>query len=207
VVTGARWSKHGRQGGAYWFDGIDDHIQATVNPSLDLDQALTLSLFVYRQSADKLNPMNVEYLWSLGEQARSDLVLFLAPGGGIGADLETNTLAEDSLLIPPEPAKWHVADDRWTHLVLTYDGQRVHLYIDGREDKVKSIPGGLRRSQGKLHIGRMGNGQWQYGFKGKLDDFILWNRALTEVEVLGLWTALQRTHETAARSVRQADSR
>ncbi|MEN8167539.1 MAG: hypothetical protein ABFR65_08700 [Pseudomonadota bacterium] len=30
----------------------------------------------------------------------------------------------------------------------------------------------------------------RYGFKEKIDDLILWNRALKEVELLGLWAAL-----------------
>jgi alkaline phosphatase len=167
-----------------------DVIQTAANSSLDLDQTLSLSVCVYRKSADKLHPMNIEYLLSRGDQAHSDFVLFVAPGGGIGADLDSKALVEDSLLIPPEPAKWHVADDQWMHLMLTYDGRRVRLYIDGREDKVKSMPGGLSKMDGPLNIGRMGNGQWQYGFNGKLDDLIIWKRALTEVEVRGLWATL-----------------
>ena len=190
-VSGAKWSKQGRQGGAYWFDGIDDHIQTAVSPSLDLDQELSLSICVYRKSADKLNPMNLEYLISSGARSHSDLAMFIAPGGGIGVGLHPKNLEEDLLRIPPEPAKRHVLDNAWTHLVLTYDGQRMRLYVDGREDKVMSMPGGLYVSNGKLNIGRMGNGDWHYGFKGKLDDVIIWNRTLTEVEVRGLWVTFK----------------
>jgi len=72
--------------------------------------------------------------------------------------------------------------------VLIYDGRQVRVYIDGKEDKVIFVPGGLRLSDTRLNIGRMGNGKWHYGFTGKLDDLIVCNRSLTEVEVLGLWS-------------------
>jgi hypothetical protein len=190
-IRGAKWSKQGRHGGAYWFDGIDDHIQTSVSPSLDLDQELSLSVCVYRKSADKLNSMNLEYLISTGDRSHSDLTMFIAPGGGIGISLHPKNLKDDLLRIPPEPAKQHVLDNDWTHLVLTYDGQRVKLYVDGRKDKVKFMPGDLYASNGTLNIGRMGNVDWYYGFKGKLDDLIVWNRALTEVEVRGLWATFK----------------
>jgi hypothetical protein len=134
--------------------------------------------------------MRVTHLISLGSHSHSDFVLFIAPGGGLGAELQPKNLDDAPLRIAPESAKRHVDDDRWIHLVLTYDGRRLRLYVDGREDKVKYLPGGLDLSQATLNVGRVGKGEWRYGFKGRLDDLILWNRALTEVEVRGLWATL-----------------
>jgi hypothetical protein len=67
----------------------------------------------------------------------------------------------------------------------------ARTYVEGRPDKTVSAPGGIGRSDGPLNIGRCGTGAWQYGFTGLIDDLMIWNRALTEVEVLGLWAWLK----------------
>jgi hypothetical protein len=53
--------------------------------------------------------------------------------------------------------------------------------------------GGLGDSQAPLYIGRCGIGSWQYGFTGRVDDVLIWNRNLSEAEVLGLWISLKRS--------------
>lgn len=34
-LQGAQWTQRGRLGGAYWFDGVDDHIQIDIKDKLN----------------------------------------------------------------------------------------------------------------------------------------------------------------------------
>jgi hypothetical protein len=195
VIKGAKWSQYGRRGGAYWFDGIDDYIYSDLNEPLEFGEHLTVSICVFRKSADKLDQMDPEYLLSTGDRSRAGLWLYLTPAGGVGAGLTHIDPDGSPLRVAAEPSRHRVIDDQWIHLVLTYDGRIVRTYVDGQEDKLTNLPGGKGISNGPINIGRKGNGQWQYGFKGKLDDLIIWNRALKEVEVLGLWASMTRVDE------------
>ena len=63
---------------------------------------------------------------------------------------------------------------RWSHLALTYDGRTIRRYVDGR-------PAGTRAYSGTLGGGstlRIGD-----GFRGRLDELRLYDRALTAAEI------------------------
>jgi hypothetical protein len=187
-VQGAKWTQHSRLGGAYWFDGVDDYIQIDSKNNLDLQQAFTLSLSIYRQTSNEEDRSTPEALLSRGDREDSDLWLVLTPSGSVGAGFKNAT--GKTLRLSAEPSRYRVANGRWTHLVLSYDGRTVRSYIDGREDKRVYLPGVSLDSAHPIHIGRMGKGEWQYGFRGKLDALTIWNRALSEAEVRGLWVTL-----------------
>lgn len=79
------------------------------------------------------------------------------------------------------------AADRWVHEVVTYDGDRIKEYTDGR--LVNDWPTtGAPIGQGRPMV----IGAWPpfsaYDFHGYLDDFQVFGRSLTEQEVLALYT-------------------
>jgi hypothetical protein len=84
------------------------------------------------------------------------------------------------------------------HVVFTYDGEVARTFVDGMPDKMILLPGGTGTSDGPLQLGRCGKGRWNYGFTGPVDDVLIWNRALTEVEVLGLCAAMKGIFELPA---------
>ena len=189
-VQGAHWTQRGRLGGAYWFDGVGDYIQIDLQNGLDVQQALTLSLSLYRQLPNEADRTQPEVLLSRGD---AGLWLFLTPRGGVGGRFRD--AAGQPLRLSAEPARYRVSDRRWTHLVLSYDGQTVRTYIDGREDKRVFMPGARLDSPDPIRIGGLASSRGQNGFYGKLDGLTIWNRALSETEVLGLWTNWVRVEE------------
>jgi hypothetical protein len=193
MVHDAHWTQRGRLGGAYWFDGVDDYIQIESRNNLDLQQAFTLSLSLYRQVPNEADRIEPEVLLSRGDREDSDLWVFLTPTGSVGAGFRN--AAGQSLRLDAEPASCRVINGRWTHLILSYDGQTMRTYIDGREDKRVYLPGVRLDRPDPIHIGQSENRKWRYGFYGKLDGLTIWNRALSEAELLGLWTAWTRWEE------------
>ena len=126
------------------------------------------------------------------------------------ADLEAANahLTTDFILCPhlPDPAVQKVATDKWVHVVLTDDGSVARTYVDGRLDKEQLPPNEIGISDTPLHISLQGDGNWRYEFTSSLDDVLIWNRALTEFKVLGLWATQQRAINTQGASCEARNS-
>ena len=76
--------------------------------------------------------------------------------------------------------------DKWYHIVLVFNSNKASIYIDGVI--VKSFSNIiLPISNGNYNFGGSISGAPQY-LNGKLDDFGIWNRALTDIEINSLYT-------------------
>ena len=71
----------------------------------------------------------------------------------------------------------------WFSLVGTYDGSRVCAYLNGEKvvDREYSHPCVLNKDDIALGVDFWGSVEWYYG---ALDDVMIWNRGLSEAEVL-----------------------
>ena len=81
-----------------------------------------------------------------------------------------------------------VADGRWHHVAAVYDGANIWLYVDGRLDSQQAVGSTLLTVASDLFLGR----HWSnlnHTFAGHLDEVRLYDRALSEVEMLGLYLA------------------
>jgi hypothetical protein len=73
--------------------------------------------------------------------------------------------------------------DRWTHVLMTSDGQRLRLFLDGALE-AQADAGGVCQSAAPVQIGRQ-NGV-AGGFVGQLDELMIHGEALTSAEVRAL---------------------
>jgi len=192
-VRGARWSALGRRKGAFWFDGTDDYIETPDNESLRADGELTLSVCIFREPGEGMQTGVFEQVLSKADVAGADYRIAISANHTLGAILRHQKEGEQPIRLDADPAKRKVGVKRWVHVVLVYDGRVAHTYIDGKKDKTIVAPGGIGATNAPLNIGRCGNGSWQYGFTGRLDDVLVWKRALSEAEILGLWVSLKRS--------------
>jgi len=82
-----------------------------------------------------------------------------------------------------------VANDQWTHIVYTNNGSLAFLYQDG---DLKSVgtnqEGSTIAMASNVAIGRMNHPAYD-ALNGKVDDIGIWNRALTQDEILALYNA------------------
>jgi hypothetical protein len=69
----------------------------------------------------------------------------------------------------------------WTHLVTTFDGSALRLYVNGILVQTSAHGGAATVSSGALRIG--GNAIWGEYFKGRIDEVRIYNRALSPAEV------------------------
>jgi len=84
-------------------------------------------------------------------------------------------------------SKNSVTDAKWHHLVGTWDGQTAKLYVDGICERVEQCSSARIPSSEPLLIGYGGNPYYFSYFKGAIDDLQIYNRALSESEVLSLY--------------------
>jgi len=101
------------------------------------------------------------------------------------------TYGQNELTIEP-----YEYDTNWHHVVYTYNGSEISLYIDSVLKKSKSITISQTHTS-PFNIGRgfdsFGN---DFSFIGNLDDFGIWDRVLTQQEITDLYKGCQLSIKT-----------
>ncbi|HUC80409.1 MAG TPA: gliding motility-associated C-terminal domain-containing protein [Flavisolibacter sp.] len=181
--------RFGNANSAYLFDGINDYIRVADNGAFSTPN---FSLVVWFQShSDNLqNLVGKRNFTTVGGTAGAQYQFFInyPPFPGIGSNLvgnnsTCNNITASSYLNTNE---W-ICRTKWYCAVITYDGSRHKIYIDGvlKRDEATSFNGFLSCNSDL----RFGN--WWQGdllpFKGIMDDIRWYNRALNQGEVTALY--------------------
>jgi hypothetical protein len=166
----------GQIGGALHFDGIDDYVDCPNDVSLEITgTAISLAAWVKYETAGNYS--------AIAMKTTSD---DWADGYGLYADnAVVNFYVTD---YGNRATKSFAADDQWHHVVGTYDGSNVRIYVDGVEGTPFSYTGSISNADHSFEIGRGSHND--YNFSGALDDVRLYNAALTDSDVLGLLGSL-----------------
>ena len=153
------------------FDGVNDYVTIPNNAAYTITAAITLEAWVRTSVAQE------QYITT-----KSDDSWYLAMNGGGGP-----TGAASFYLNGPSPASggWlygttNLADGRWHHVAGTYDGATLRLYVDGVLQSSRAATGAIPTGTSPVSIGaRNATATWN----GSLDEFRLYNTALTAAQV------------------------
>ncbi len=85
-----------------------------------------------------------------------------------------------------------VDDSRWHHIVATYDGNRIALYVDGDLDASRPAWGRIRTNDSPVVIGDNAE-QPKRCWNGWIDDTRIYSYALSEDEIVELFKAGQQS--------------
>lgn len=174
IVYGAR-QVDGVRGKALEFDGENDYIEILDSSSLDIQDALTISSWIY---INKLN--NWSNIVRKGFTKREGL------GGAYDLALVNNNIRlgiNDTNWTFPNTSSLPV--NEWAHVVATYDGSTRRFYVNGVLQNELTEPRKIRANDQNLTIGQ--NGNMQGYFNGRLDELAIFNRALSVKEVEDLY--------------------
>jgi hypothetical protein len=175
TIHGASWTTHGRYGGGMQFDGEEgDYLSVPESAELDFTEEFTLEAWVRPESGyNQWSPLIDKQI--PGEDGLSDLTYYLYEGD-YENDRPHGGVAEGEYLHAGESLR----EDSWSHLALTYDGEMVRLYVDGRlvDEGCGEAP---PISEGELEIG--GSTEQGNFLNGRIDEVRLYNRALNGAEV------------------------
>lgn len=160
----------GKFGAALEFDGTDDYVEIERDARIEPSKEISLAVWV------KLNTNTGNY-----EVARKQL-----PNGN-GYDMR---IQSGSLHWWVRIGAWTNANypkqldtDKWIFLTGTYDGEEINIYVDGEKVATNKGGGDVSYDAGNLGIGSGRPHDPNYNFDGIIDDFKLWNVALSDSEV------------------------
>ncbi len=171
TVEGAKWTEHGRYGGAYEFDAEEeDVLKIPASKELDFNEEFTLEAWVRPSGGENKEAPLID------KQEGTGLGYFLYEGGTV-SDRPVGAVAEGQEHIhADDPLPAHA----WSHVALTFTGNRTYLYVDGElVDNGGAEP--VVTSEGELEIG--GSTDTGEYFDGKIDEVRIYNRGLSAAEV------------------------
>ena len=149
------------------FDGTNDYISAT-GPDL-ASKSFSIEFWAQRTTTNVYG-----------------MVLFMgssATGKGLNIPIMDNNKVRFSFYGADFDSNSTITDTNWHHYAMTYDYSdgSYSIYIDGVEDRTGTFGITFTGSTAML-IGQQLNNGSRY-FKGKLDEFRIWNKALTATEI------------------------
>ena len=168
------------------FNSLDDNDRITVPDSATLNPntAITVSAWVRSRKESR---QRLVMKWG-----GTDNGYMLWIENSSGPRFEINTAAGNRIAFGGTTI---ANDDVWHHLVGVYDGSTVSIYLDGVLDGSAGHSGLLVDDDADLYLSGGSGGT----YIGGMDDVRIYNRALTEPEILALYEARDgiRYNETA----------
>ncbi len=169
---GASFTTSGKFDGAVELDGIDSIVTIPHSISLNLDTAITVEAWIYADSLGSqagiirkgLYPTDIPRSWGLDIQ--SGKARFFIYDGGTAYIAYSDT----------------VSTGAWHHLVGTYDGSTVDIYLDGDNTSSTSAShsGDIDTNTNPITIGKR---HGSYFFDGTIDKVRIWNEALSADDI------------------------
>ena len=163
---------------AYSFNGTGNYIKVKDSPSLDITDEITITAWRYITTNSlgrlvrKINtwgfPVGGYILSAAGDYMNSELQLATHPNAVVITRIERTFPL-----------------NTWGFAAMTYDGNEVSLFFNG--EKIFSEP-----ATGKININNVdlliGASEGVEYFGGKIDEIRIYDRALTENEILSLYS-------------------
>ena len=164
--------RHGRLHSAYHFDGLNDYLRVSDDPTLDITGDLSISLWVRGDTFDE-----------------DDILVHKVNSWGFHYDEILASLAV--MFTHDNGNSWeyavfdHIPDTgSWIHLATTRDAaaDTVRLYVNGFQQSAVLSTGAIGASQDDFFMGGFTGDN--HAFFGDLDEVRIYNRLLTPDEVL-----------------------
>jgi len=175
IIYGAK-CVDGKFGKALRFDGVDDYVEVPDSPSLDITDEITIEVWVkgygfagdFRQIVGK-SPDTVLRHLNFAYDLRVD------KAGPLRFSINNGDW--QYVLATIEEGKWY-------HVVGTYDGSEMRLYVNGELKDTKSVSGSIITNDAPVSIGRLPTDDY---WNGIIDEVRIYNRALSEEEIRALY--------------------
>ncbi len=188
-VFGAKYVRvPGGEGLALRFDTPEAYVNCGNRPSLDLTEALTLELWLYPETVNEKGEPGL-----VGKAVNTYTMGFTGGGGWLHLQFDQGR----SFL-----GTGTAAVKKWTHLVTTFDGRYLKTYTDGELSRESESPYHTIVHGGDFYLRYplVAGTKVEPPFKCIMDDVRVYNRALSEEEVLRHYrgSAREKGHDFSA---------
>ncbi|MDP2926225.1 MAG: LamG-like jellyroll fold domain-containing protein, partial [Nanoarchaeota archaeon] len=176
---GAAQVDNGYFGKGFSFDGVDDYVRIQDSNILGNMSSLTISLWAkfYDNSSNQ---------WLVYK--RHTASPWLSYRMGYYSKLIQFWITNSSSSSATAVAETNILTNTWYHIVETYNGSNVQIYINGAEDDSTAniLSGPVFDSNTFLDIG----GFWDsLDFNGTIDEVLFFNRSLSAAEISALYNS------------------
>jgi len=172
LVGNAKWAQ-GKLGGAIDLDGNGSYVQIADKSAFDMAGEATVACWVNIRSipAEWTGIVTKgDTSWRLSTVEQKNQFHFAANDYEIGHD---NIFVNAATTVAPQT---------WHHVVGTYDGANIRIYVDGQLDGTKAWTGGIGKNDVDVLIGENA-GKKGRSFDGLIDDVRIYNYALPEAQI------------------------
>jgi len=179
TINGATYTSSGKINGGYSYDGTNDYVELSSLPGYS---AFSFSLWIKRADLDQTSyildqPSGTNHAYALYELGTDRMGFRITNTSNIQTSLTSSVLFNDT---------------NWHHVVCTFDkdlsSNRMKIYVDGTLD-VQSDATSLAviSVTNKFKLCAIGDLSSTLFFKGVIDEFGIWTKALTSTEVSSLY--------------------
>ncbi|MCK4342411.1 MAG: LamG domain-containing protein [Phycisphaerae bacterium] len=188
TIQGASWTS-GISGSALDFHGWDDYAKVLDSASLRFDDTRAFTLVAWVQRRDYFG-RQVEYVVNKGIDSIHEEGYALIPGARVKFAVGDGT---NRYYV----SGYSIGFDDWHHVAGVWDHGTMRLYIDGVDEASADVSITIAYTSTSLYIG---NNYWEdHGFRGLIDEVRIYERALSEDEVLDLyWNVFPDPQEDTA---------
>ena len=182
--------------GAYYFDGIDDVLGLIGDLSaLDLTDDFTIGVWV-KPETDQLTYSSSNILYrGLGTHNKQDMQYYLkyqeeeSNGGDPNNERRSYFIMGDGTSYSESRGDdLSVPLNSWTFVIVKVESGLMQTYINGLANGESHAKPLSSVSGSSMAIGKLANGD--YPFKGSMDEMAVWNRPLTDTEILDIYNSM-----------------
>lgn len=187
VINGASWTT-GVSNSALNFDGSDDYVLVSHNPSLVPENAITVSSWVRLESFTSGWPYHAAIVGKGGCDVRSgyELQVSYASGGDSNQKLFWRAFPGGKMTELEIDYSGYL--NQWHFLVGTCDDEYIRIYIDGNLIAEKKCSGSLRQNENPLYIGRRDpKNHFDKFLDGAIDEVKIYNTALSSDDIKAIY--------------------
>ena len=182
IIVGAVWNSSGKYGSSLSFDGINNYVRISDDPSLSILQKTTLSAWIYPteygDASDSYikniysdEDVDLTAVWRLGSQGNASL----KDRFGVNFNNGANNDIESTGAIPL---------NTWTHVITVTNGTNILFYFNGFLDSSKSYSITPTQKSLPWMIGtKAESGSTSRQYKGSIDEVMIFNRSLNSSEI------------------------
>jgi len=154
----------GEFGDALYFDGVNDYAEVLNTDILESTNNMTILLWV--------KP------WVITE---SISYFIITNGFGVWQREEKLGCAISTTMTNSSSSKFTF--NKWEHIAATYDGSKISFYLNGELKETNIWPGTMASLGRNFVLGVFSGNYW----RGNIDEIYLYNRVLTENEILRIY--------------------